>query len=97
MENQKFDFEQAKALQQKLKGRIETVDGMLNKMQTTVNGVRAWWKGGSEEGFIRNFETTRKQIRKGLQEWLRDYEKLTKDIATAQRKSEDDLTKALKN
>lgn len=92
---QNFDFDKAAALRTQLKNKIEVIDQSLDDIQNTVNGVREWWTGGSEEGFIKNFTKTKEKIRKGLQEWLKDYENLMKEVEKEKAKADDELKKAL--
>jgi uncharacterized protein YukE len=93
---QTFDFGRASELRSQIKGKINDIDTTLNQIQTTVEGCREWWKGGSEEGFITNFKNTKTKIRKGLQDWLNEYEKLMKDVEKAKQDSDAALASALK-
>ncbi|GHU50695.1 hypothetical protein AGMMS49975_02240 [Clostridia bacterium] len=95
--NQQFDFSKATELQGKLKNEISSITDTLNKTQTMVEGVREWWKGGSEEAFIKNFENTKKDVIKGLDKWLAEYQKLIKDVAKTKEEQDNALKKALSN
>jgi uncharacterized protein YukE len=90
---QKFDFDQAKTLESKLMGEVGKIENTLNQTSKMVAGVRSWWTGGSEEGFINNFENTKKDVVKGLSQWLEEYKALIAKVAAT--KTEQDA--ALKN
>ena len=94
-QTQAFDFGRASDLRNQIKNKINDIDTTLNQISTTVESCREWWKGGSEEGFIKNFDSTKKKIRKGLNDWLNDYEKLMKEVEKAKRESDSALNKAL--
>jgi len=88
MANIKFDEGLAKELGTTVRGKIDELNAELERIKTTVEGCRNWWKGGSEEGFIRNFDTTKKEVSRQLQEWLNEYDKLIN--AAAAEKVEDE-------
>ncbi|MCL2048455.1 MAG: hypothetical protein FWG87_06980 [Defluviitaleaceae bacterium] len=92
---QQFDFGKATELESKIKNEINAINDTLNKTQTMVETCREWWKGGSEEGFIGNFSKTKKDVSKGLQKWLDEYQKLMKDVARVKKDQDTELKKAL--
>ena len=73
---QKFDFDKAKKFENTLSKEIDAIVKTLNGIKEEVDGVRSWWKGGSEEAFIQNFERIKADLEKGLQQWLEEYQKL---------------------
>jgi len=95
-ENQQFDFERSQQLRSKITAEIASLDEALNKVQTKVESVREWWRGGSEEGFIRNFLSTRRDVRRGLDRWLKDYDRLVRDVERAKQEQERALEQALR-
>jgi uncharacterized protein YukE len=95
--NQQFDFGKANELKGKLKNEITSITETLNKTKTMVEGVREWWKGGSEEEFIRNFDKTKKEVIKGLEKWLDEYQKLIQQVAKVKEEQDKEITKALKS
>ncbi len=93
---QKFDFSQANALSSKLKTGAGNLETELKKMMREVEGVTAWWSGGSEQAFIQNFRTTKDKITTSLNQCLADYQKLVNDIATAKSDSDKAIADKLK-
>ncbi|MCL2664644.1 MAG: hypothetical protein FWE82_03450 [Defluviitaleaceae bacterium] len=93
---QAFDFARAAELRSQIKNKINDVDSTLNTIENTVESCRSWWTGGSEEGFIENFKNTKKKIRKGLDDWLKEYDKLMKEVEKYQSEKDAGLKKALK-
>jgi uncharacterized protein YukE len=91
-----FDYDKARELETKLVKEIENIKIALDKVNKLVESCREWWKGGSEEAFIRNFMTTRKDVEKSLQRWLEDYRKLLKEVAKEKELQEKELKDALK-
>jgi len=83
-----FDEGKAEELKSQLKSEIESIKNVLNSIKQKVEAVRDWWKGGSEEGFIRNFNETQKKIIKQLEEWLKSYQDLMKQTVAAKREVE---------
>ena len=94
---QHFDFGKAKELEAKLKNEINSIKETLNQTKVKVESVREWWKGGSEEGFIRNFENTKKDVEKGLERWLDSYQILIREVAMTKEEQDAALKKALSN
>ena len=94
-QNQQFDFNRAAELRSKLKSELSVVTDRLNKTQRMIEDVREWWKGGSEELFIRNFEKTKKDVVKGLEKWFEDYQKLLKEAAIIKEVQDAELRKVL--
>ena len=76
-----FDYAQAKTLESNLKGKVDEMKAALVRIQTTIEGCRTWWQGGSEEGLIQNFSNTKEEIGKGLDRWLNDYATLINKYA----------------
>ena len=94
--NQRFDFDRAADLQTKLKGEINAITDRLNKTQNMVEGVREWWKGGSEEAFIKNFEATKREVVKGLEKWFEENRKLISEVAKVKEDQDAELRKAFR-
>jgi uncharacterized protein YukE len=95
---QQFDYERARALEGELVSEIESINETLNRIQTTrVETVREWWRGGSEEAFIRNFESTKREVSRGLRQWLEEYKKIMRDVSRTKDDQEKALTRALRN
>jgi uncharacterized protein YukE len=94
-QNQQFDFSRADELRGKLKGEITSITGRLNKTQKMIEEVREWWKGGSEELFIKSFEKTKKDIVKGLEKWLEGYQSLLKETAKIKEIQDAELRRVL--
>ena len=90
-----FDFDRAKEFQGKLDTTMDTVIGELTKMEQKVGQCRAWWKGGSEEGFIRSFSNTKKTIDKKLKECAKEYKKLVDQVKKVKEQEERDMKNAL--
>ena len=95
-QTQRFDFDRAADLQSKLKGEISAIIDTLNKTQNMVEGVREWWKGGSEEAFIRNFEKTKKEVIRGLEKWLEENRKFIGEVAKVKEDQDTELRRALR-
>jgi len=95
--NQQFDFGKARELEAKLKNEINSIKETLRQTKFKVESVREWWKGGSEEGFIRNFENTKKDVEKGLERWLDSYQKLIREVAITKEEQDAALKRALSN
>ncbi|GIO85887.1 hypothetical protein J25TS5_28190 [Paenibacillus faecis] len=93
---QKFDFDQAEGLKNKLQSEIAKIESDLKRMATMVEGVKSWWSGGSEEAFIANFQTTKGQVVTSLNKWIEDYKQLIGQIAEVKRQSDADLASKLK-
>lgn len=96
MANQKFDFNEANQLKTKLKTEINKIEADLKQMMTNVEGVRAWWSGGSEEAFIQNFRGTKDKIVKSLNECIAEYQRLIDQISKAKQDSDADIARQLK-
>ena len=75
-----FDKERAKDFQKKLETSMGAVIDELTKMEKKVTQCRSWWKGGSEEGFIKSFSATKKTIDKKLKECAAEYKRLVADV-----------------
>jgi len=94
--NLEFDFGKAKELEGVFIKEVDTIKTTLDGIQTQkVEPVREWWKGGSEESFIKNFERTKKDVMKSLQKWLEEYKKLIQDVAKVKEQQEKEVQKAL--
>lgn len=96
MANQRFDFNEANALKNKLSSEANKLEGDLKNMMQQVEGVRNWWSGGSEEAFINNFKQTKDKIVKSLNECIADYQKLVDQISKAKQESDADIARQLK-
>lgn len=96
MANQKFDFNEANTLKTKLSTEVGKVEADLKNMMTMVEGVRAWWSGGSEEAFIQNFRGTKDKIVKSLNECIADYQRLVDQISKAKQDSDADIARQLR-
>ncbi len=92
---QKFDFNEANQLKSKLSSEINKVEADLKQMMTMVEGVKAWWSGGSEEAFINNFRQTKDKIVKSLNECIADYQKLVDQISKAKQEADADIARQL--
>ena len=92
---QQFDFGRAADLRGKLRGELSSITDRLNKTQKMVEDVREWWKGGSEELFIRNFEKTKKDVVRGLEKWFEDYQKLLKEAINIKETQDSELRRML--
>ena len=90
-----FDFNQAKEFQGKLDTTMDTVISELTAMERQVGECRAWWKGGSEEGFIRSFSNTKKTIDKKLKECAKEYKKLVDQVKKVKEQEERDMKSAM--
>ena len=95
MANQKFDFNEANQLKSKLSSEINKVESDLKQMMTMVEGVKAWWSGGSEDAFIQNFRQTKDKIVKSLNECIADYQKLVDQISKAKQEADADIARQL--
>ncbi len=95
MANQKFDFNEANQLKSRLTTEINKVEADLKNMMTMVEGVRAWWSGGSEEAFIQNFKGTKDKIEKALNECISEYQRLIDQIARVKQESDADIARQL--
>ncbi|MDR0570750.1 MAG: hypothetical protein LBG71_05990 [Clostridiales Family XIII bacterium] len=93
--NQRFDFDRAAELQKNLKNEIASVMEALDRARALVEGCRAWWKGGSEDAFIKNFERTSKDAGKTLTKWLEGSAKELGGVAAVKKEQEGDLKKVL--
>jgi uncharacterized protein YukE len=82
-------------LKSTLTKEIDSITKTLDGTKKRVAGVRSWWKGGSEEGFINNFEKTKKEVEKGLRQWLEDYQRLIDKVEQTKREQDDALKRAL--
>ena len=98
MGNQKlrFDFQEAKNLEAKLDRELEGIKATLSNSKRSVEGVREWWKGGSEEGFIDNFEKTKNEVTALLQKWLDTYKERVQQVSTIKRQQDDELARQLR-
>ena len=90
-----FDFGRAAEFKGKLDSMMQTVIGELTKMETQVGSCRDWWKGGSEEGFIKNFSKTKKTIDTKLKECSKEYQKLVDEVRKVKEQEEKDMKAAL--
>ena len=95
MSSIQFDFDSAKAFQGKLDTTMEEVISELTKMEKKVEGCREWWKGGSEDGFIKSFANTKKTIDKKLKECAREYKKLVDEVKKVKEQEERDMKAAV--
>jgi len=93
--NLQFDFNQAEALRKQLTSNCGEIDSTLNEIKKDVDGVTAWWSGGSEKAFIENFGKTQVEIKKGLQEWLNEYDKLLGKVQDVKRETDRNLASAI--
>ena len=94
-QTQQFDFAQASALESSLRNDVSYMNDALDRIKTTVETCREWWKGGSEQAFIDNFASTKKEIKQGLEKWLQEYAQLIKKVQAAKTEQENALKKAL--
>ena len=90
-----FDELQADTLKVNLTKCIGSVNSSLDKMGTEVSNIKSWWKGGSEQGFIDNFNNTKKDIQKALTDCSEEYKKLVDKIKSIKRESEASIKKQL--
>jgi uncharacterized protein YukE len=90
-----FDFASSDAFRGQLETSMQTVRDRLQTMEREVEKVREWWKGGSEEGFIRNFSTTRRKIDRKLNEVQREYQRLVTQVRRIKEQEERDMRAAL--
>ena len=93
----KFTVADAQALQRKLTGRIEDINGRLRSTQQKVEGVREWWKGGSEQGFIENFERTKTETETQLRKWLESYNQMMDKVIKVKQETQQELKRKLTN
>ena len=91
----KFDFQEAKNLETKLGRELEGIKATLDNSKRSVEGVREWWKGGSEEGFIDNFESTKNEVNALLRKWLDGYKQRMQEVARIKRQQDDELRQRL--
>jgi uncharacterized protein YukE len=96
MANQKFDFNEAEQLKGRLSTEVQKIEADLNNMMTMVEGVRAWWSGGSEEAFIQNFSGTKGKIVTALNDCIMDYQKLIDQIARIKQESDASIASQLR-
>ena len=90
-----FDFDKSKEFQGKLDTTMGDVIGELTKMEQKVAQCRSWWKGGSEEGFIKSFSNTKKAIDKKLKECAAEYKKLVDQVRKVKEQEERDMKNAI--
>jgi uncharacterized protein YukE len=92
---QKFDESEANALKTKLNNEFNQVKHELENMTKTVEDVRSWWSGGSEEAFITHFKNTKKKVNKALTDCTEMYEKLVNEIVKAKQEQENSLKNSI--
>ena len=90
-----FDFARSDEFKGKLSAAMDEVIAELTKMEQKVARCREWWKGGSEEGFIKSFSKTKKTIDKKLKECAKEYQKLVGEVRKVKEQEERDMKAAL--
>jgi uncharacterized protein YukE len=93
---QSFDFGRAEALRNQIKGKNEDIKTALADVQTKVATSSEWWKGESQEGFVKNFESTKKEVAGHLESWLHEYEVLMQKVEQAKEASDKAIAGALR-
>ncbi|MDR1687863.1 MAG: hypothetical protein LBS21_04540 [Clostridiales bacterium] len=83
-----FDEGRADGLKADLGSCIGEVNASLDKMGSEVSNIKDWWKGGSEDGFIENFNKTKSEIQKALNECAAEYQKLVDKIKQIKQEAE---------
>lgn len=94
--NQRFDFNQANNFKSQLEQEGSKIEADLTRMVSKVEGIRAWWSGGSEEAFIENFKQTKTKIVTSLNEVIGNYKTLVDSISTAKSDSDADIARQLR-
>jgi uncharacterized protein YukE len=91
-----FHTQKAQDLAKALAAEISSIEDTLNKIKTTkVDTTSEWWKGESQKAFVGNFDRTKKDVVKGLKQWLEEYKKLMNDVVKAKEEQEKALKAAL--
>ena len=90
-----FDEGSADALKADLGKCIGEVNSSLDKMGNEVSNIKAWWKGGSEDGFIDNFNKTKKDIQTALNQCAEEYKQLVEKIKNIKKEAEMNIKKQL--
>jgi uncharacterized protein YukE len=93
---QSFDYGRAKELGKAIKDKINEINKTLVVIRNMVAASQEWWIGASQAEFVANFDRTKAEIYKGLDLWLKSYEKLLKEVEKSMVDSDDAITKALK-
>ena len=91
-----FDEGSADALKTDLAKSIGEISSSMDKMGREVAGIKSWWKGGSEDGFIDNFNKTKADIQKALNQCAEEYRQLVEKIKGIKRESEMNIKRQLK-
>jgi uncharacterized protein YukE len=82
-----FDLGRATELKSRMNNCIGEVNGELDNMATRVAGITEWWKGGDEQGFIDNFNSTKREIQRALNECAEEYARLIAEISSIKQES----------
>ena len=93
---QKFDYGRATELQSKLANEIHEIEATLGKTKTMVDSCQEWWKGGSEKAFIEDFDETKKEAVKALNEWLKGLQEVIKQTSEIYQKNDEQLAAAIR-
>ena len=83
-----FDEGMADKLKGDLGACIGEVNASLDKMGNDVANIKDWWKGGSEDGFIENFNSTKKEIQTALTKCADEYKQLVEKIKNIKKEAE---------
>ena len=89
------DENMADGLKVELGACIGEVNSSLDKMGNEVGKIKDWWKGGSEDGFISNFNKTKTDIQKALNQCADEYKQLVEKIKNIKKESEQNIKKQL--
>ena len=90
-----FDEGRAGGLKTDLTNCIGEVNSSLDKMGNEVGNIKDWWKGGSEDGFIDNFNKTKSDIQKALNKCAEEYKQLVDKITQIKKEAEQSIKKQL--
>jgi len=92
-----FDENMADILKADLGVCVGEVNASLDKMGGEVKNIKDWWKGGSEDGFIDNFNKTKSDIQKALNQCAEEYKQLVEKIKNIKKESEQNMKSRLGN
>ena len=91
-----FDEVKAGELQVQLGACIGEVNASLDSMGKEVANIKDWWKGGSEDGFIENFNGTKTDIQKALNQCAEEYKQLVSKVVDIKKQSEINIANQLR-